>query len=114
MLRCGISLPALKELMGNKDIRMTLRYLKITQPDLQREFYRVRHNAGIRFGQAPSVSVVVLAEPLYRSRMRVARRSNSSFHITHNSILPCTAREQPPTPPVLPLHPSSASADAGS
>jgi integrase len=26
MLRCGISLPALKELMGHKDIRMTLRY----------------------------------------------------------------------------------------
>ena len=45
MLRCGISLPALKELMGHKDIRMTLRYLKITQPDLQREFYRARHNA---------------------------------------------------------------------
>jgi hypothetical protein len=32
--------------------------------------------------RVPSVSVVVLAEPLYRSRMRVARRSNSSFHIT--------------------------------
>src|SRR6516164_4032163 len=45
MLRCGISLPALKELMGHKDIRMTLRYLKITQPDLQREFYRARHQA---------------------------------------------------------------------
>ena len=38
MLRCGISLPALKESMGYKDIRMTLRYLKVTQPDLQREF----------------------------------------------------------------------------
>ena len=44
MLRCGMSLPALKELMGHKDIRMTLRYLKITQPDLQREFYRARRN----------------------------------------------------------------------
>jgi hypothetical protein len=30
--------------MGHKDIRMTLRYLKVTQPDLQREFYRARHN----------------------------------------------------------------------
>jgi hypothetical protein len=39
-----MSLPALKELMGHKDIRMTLRYLKVTQPDLQREFYRARHN----------------------------------------------------------------------
>ena len=45
MLRRGISLPALKELMGHKDIRMTLRYLKVTQPDLQREFYRARHNS---------------------------------------------------------------------
>ena len=44
MLRGGMSLPALKELMGHKDIRMTLRYLKVTQPDLQREFYRARHN----------------------------------------------------------------------
>ena len=44
MLRCGISLPALMQLMGHKDIRMTLRYLKITQPDLQREFYKARQN----------------------------------------------------------------------
>jgi integrase/recombinase XerD len=35
MLRRGISLVALKELMGHKDIRMTLRYLKVTQPDLR-------------------------------------------------------------------------------
>jgi len=32
------------QLMGHKDIRMTLRYLKVTQPDLQREFYNARHN----------------------------------------------------------------------
>jgi site-specific recombinase XerD len=44
LLNCGIGLPALKELMGHKDIRMTLRYLKVTQPDLQREFYQARHN----------------------------------------------------------------------
>jgi site-specific recombinase XerD len=44
MLRCGISLPALMQLMGHKDIRMTLRYLKITQPDLQREFHKARQS----------------------------------------------------------------------
>ena len=44
MLRHGISLPALMQLMGHKDIRMTLRYLKVTQPDLQREFYKARQN----------------------------------------------------------------------
>ena len=57
MLRCGISLPALKELMGHKDIRMTLRYLKVTQPDLQREFYRARHNTPQPYC-IPSLSVL--------------------------------------------------------
>jgi hypothetical protein len=56
MLRCGISLPALKELMGHKDIRMTLRYLKVTPPDLQREFYRARHNTAQSYC-IPSLSV---------------------------------------------------------
>jgi hypothetical protein len=44
MLRCGMSLPALMQLMGHKDIRMTLRYLQVTQPDLQREFYKAHQN----------------------------------------------------------------------
>jgi site-specific recombinase XerD len=44
MLRCGMSLPVLMQLMGHKDIRMTLRYLKVTQPDLQREFHKARQN----------------------------------------------------------------------
>jgi site-specific recombinase XerD len=56
MLRCGISLPALKELMGHKDIRMTLRYLKITQPDLQREFYSARQNTAYTY-RPPVLSV---------------------------------------------------------
>jgi site-specific recombinase XerD len=56
MLVCGISLPALMQLMGHKDIRMTLRYLKVTQPDLQREFYRVRHNNAQSY-RPPSLSV---------------------------------------------------------
>ena len=30
------------QLMGHKDIRMTLRYLKVTQSDLQREFQKLR------------------------------------------------------------------------
>ena len=44
LLRRGISLPVLMQLMGHKDIRMTLRYLKVTQPALQREFYKARQN----------------------------------------------------------------------
>jgi site-specific recombinase XerD len=44
LLNCGIGLPALMKLMGHKNLQMTLRYLKVAQPDLQREFYLARHN----------------------------------------------------------------------
>jgi site-specific recombinase XerD len=42
MLRLGVSLPALMQLLGHTDIRMTLRYLDVTQQDLQREFHCAR------------------------------------------------------------------------
>ena len=45
MIRLGISLPALMQLLGHKDIRMTLRYVQVTQHDLQREFHAARLNA---------------------------------------------------------------------
>jgi len=44
MLRLGVSLPALMQLLGHKDVRMTLRYVQVTQQDLQCEFHRVRLN----------------------------------------------------------------------
>ena len=45
MLRLGVSLPALMKLLGHKDIRMTLRYVEVTQQDLQREFHQACQNA---------------------------------------------------------------------
>jgi site-specific recombinase XerD len=45
MVRLGVSLPALMQLLGHKDIRMTLRYVKITPMDLQCEFYAARSKA---------------------------------------------------------------------
>src|SRR5215471_9691752 len=39
MLRLRVSLPALMQLLGHKDISMTLRYVQVTQQDLQREFH---------------------------------------------------------------------------
>ena len=33
------------KLLGHKDIRMTLRYVDVTQQDLQREFHQARQNA---------------------------------------------------------------------
>jgi site-specific recombinase XerD len=45
MVRLGVSLPALMQLLGHHDIRMTLRYVEVTQLDLQREFHTARQNA---------------------------------------------------------------------
>jgi site-specific recombinase XerD len=44
MVRLGVSLPALMQLLGHKDIRMTLRYVQVTQQDLQREFHTARQH----------------------------------------------------------------------
>ena len=45
MIRLGVSLPALMQLLGHKNIHMTMRYVKVTQSDLQREFHLARQNA---------------------------------------------------------------------
>jgi site-specific recombinase XerD len=45
MLRLGVSLPSLMQMLGHKDIRMTLCYVAVTQQDLQREFHQARQNA---------------------------------------------------------------------
>jgi len=42
MLRSGMSLPALKQILGHRDIEMTMRYVQITQTDLQREYLQAR------------------------------------------------------------------------
>jgi hypothetical protein len=74
MLRCGISLPALMQLMGHKDIRMTLRYLKITQPDLQREFYKARQNTVLPYRLPPlSVSAATADLPGIRQALAATR-----------------------------------------
>jgi site-specific recombinase XerD len=42
MLRAGASLPAVKELLGHRTIDMTLRYVQVSQIDLQREYHQAR------------------------------------------------------------------------
>ena len=44
MVRLGVSLPALMQMLGHKDVRTTLRYVEVVQLDLQREFHRARQN----------------------------------------------------------------------
>jgi len=45
MVRLHVSLPAIMQLLGHKDLRMTLRYVQVTQQDLHREFRAARQNA---------------------------------------------------------------------
>jgi len=42
MLHAGVSLPALMKLLGHRTANMTLRYVEITQKDLQQEFHLAR------------------------------------------------------------------------
>jgi site-specific recombinase XerD len=53
MVRLGLSLPALMKLLGHRDIRMTLRYVQITQVDLQREYFAARSKATERYAVPP-------------------------------------------------------------
>ena len=40
MLRAGASIPVVKELLGHRGIEMTLRYVQVSQVDLQREYHK--------------------------------------------------------------------------
>lgn len=42
LLRAGVSIPALMKLLGHRTANMTLRYVEVTQQDLEREFHRAR------------------------------------------------------------------------
>ena len=46
MMRLGVSLPSLMQLLGHKTVSMTLRYVEVTQQDLQRQFHTARQSAG--------------------------------------------------------------------
>jgi site-specific recombinase XerD len=57
MLRAGVSLPALKELLGHKDIRMTLGYVQITQNDLQEQYRQARQSVDGKYA-IPGLSCI--------------------------------------------------------
>lgn len=48
MLRGGASLPALMHLLGHHNITMTMRYVQVTQNDLQREYHNARQHMTTR------------------------------------------------------------------
>jgi len=66
MVRLGVSLPALMQMLGHKDVRMTLRYVEVVQLDLQREFHRARQNPVVLHSipQLPLPSLTTAPEPV--------------------------------------------------
>ena len=56
MIRLGVGLPAVMKLLGHKTVRMTLRYVQVTQRDLQREFHLARQNA-VQLHHIPELSI---------------------------------------------------------
>jgi site-specific recombinase XerD len=74
MVRLGVSLPALMQMLGHKDIRMTMRYVEVVQLDLQREFHRARQNplALHSIPQLPLPSSTTAPERVDLTRVRQA------------------------------------------
>ena len=84
MLRAGVSLPALMKLLGHRTANMTLRYVEITQKDLQREFHLARSHPrhllplpaplvdsdppGLRSDVGERLSATIRALDLYRQQ----------------------------------------------
>jgi site-specific recombinase XerD len=73
MIRLGVSLPALMQLLGHKDIRMTLRYVQVTLEDLQREFHVARRAASQSHHLSiPSIPTIFTAADLPGIRQALA------------------------------------------
>ena len=63
MLRAGASLPAVMHLLGHKTVTMTLRYVQVTQNDLQREYHSARQNMATLYAIPELPSTLPTTEP---------------------------------------------------
>jgi site-specific recombinase XerD len=95
MLHAGVSLPALQQLLGHKSINMTMRYLEVTQIDLQREYYNARLHLADRhvIPQLPTppaellssgslgIPAITKALDAVRHLLEMYRRHNAGAHL---------------------------------
>jgi site-specific recombinase XerD len=72
MVRLGVSLPALMQMLGHQDIRMTLRYVEVVQLDLQREFHRARQNTASLYS-IPQLPIPTTAVPTTQADLATIR-----------------------------------------
>jgi integrase len=94
MLRAGVSLPALMKLLGHRTANMTLRYVEITQKDLQREFYLAQRAPRHLI---PIPAPMVPADPHSVDAAGVAERLAATVRVLD------LYRQQNPTLPSKPL-----------
>jgi len=80
MLRLGVSLPALMQLLGHKDIRMTLRYVQVTQQDLQQEFCLARQNA-VHLHHIPQLPLPQTTVPLRSDPSTIRDAISATRHL---------------------------------
>jgi hypothetical protein len=62
MLRAGVSLPAVEELLGHKDIRMTMVYILVTRTGLQQQYHLAREKMAGTYA-LPDMSTSAAIEP---------------------------------------------------
>src|SRR3974377_2339812 len=109
MLRLGVSLPALMQLLGHKDIHMTLLYLDVTQQDLQREFHCARQKAA-SLHPIPKLPLPQATTPqrvdLPAIRNAIAARSSSPPFVPSGTT---RSQRAPQTSPTLPTPPHAQS-----
>jgi len=79
MLRAGVSLPALMKLLGHRTANMTLRYVEITQKDLQREFQMAQRSPRHLIPVAAPLSLA--ADPLTVDPAAVAERLSATIRV---------------------------------
>lgn len=63
MIRAGVSLPVLMQLLGHNAIGMALRYVQVTQKDLQREYQQARQNMATHHSIPPLPNAHAAATP---------------------------------------------------
>jgi integrase len=83
MLRAGVTLPSLMKLLGHSSADMTMRYLRITLPDLQREFHLARSQPRHLAPQPNSPSTSVRADlPGFIQSLRASQHVLEIFRRT--------------------------------
>ena len=93
MLRAGVSLPALMHLLGHKTLDMTLRYVQVTQNDLQQQYHLARQNMASAHsmpqlptthplnGMAPGIPTIAQYLTTIRHLLEMYRRQLSDVKI---------------------------------